>query len=75
MPMTDRWESDRWDTGHPYRFRVWIRARLPHWMIDLGVATKGHDCEAAGGWHRWYKSTDDIDHCYHCRQTRPRNSN
>jgi len=52
--------------------KVWIRGRLPWWLINLGVADKGPDCEAVGGWHRWYKSTEEIDGCYHCEVTRRR---
>jgi hypothetical protein len=70
----DLWETDHWDAGHPYRYRVWIRGRLPWWLINLGVANKGRDCEAVGGWHRWYKSTDEIDGCYHCEVKRRRTS-
>ena len=64
--VEDLWETDYWDAGHPYRYRLWIRRRLPWWLINLGVADKGRDCEAVGGWHRWYKSTEEIDGCYHC---------
>jgi hypothetical protein len=68
----DPWVTDRWDTGHPYRYRVWIRRQLPWWLINLGLADKGRDCEAVGGWHRWYKSTEEIDGCYHCKVERRR---
>jgi len=68
----DLWKTDHWDAGHPYRYRVWIRGRLPWWLINLGVANKERDCEAVGGWHRWYKSTDEIDGCYHCEVKRRR---
>jgi hypothetical protein len=70
--VEDLWETGHWDAGHPYRHRVWIRGRLPWWLINLGVANKGRDCEAVGAWHRWYKSTDEIDGCYHCEVTRRR---
>src|SRR5215472_4629806 len=39
----DPWKDYRWDAGHPYRYRVWIRVRLPWWLINLGVADKGQD--------------------------------
>jgi hypothetical protein len=68
----DPWITDRWDAGHPYRYRVWVRRHLPWWLINLGVADKGPDCEAVGAWHRWYKSTQEIDGCYHCKVTRRR---
>jgi hypothetical protein len=58
----------------PYGLTVkaWIRGRLLWWLINLGVADKGPDCEAVAGWHRWYKSTEEIDGCYHCEVTRRR---
>jgi len=37
----DPWITDRWDAGHPYRYRVWVRRHLPWWLINLGVADKG----------------------------------
>jgi len=60
-----------WDEQHPYRWRTWIRTRLPWFLIDLGLARKGHDCEAVGGWHHWYNIDDKSSGCYHCEVTRP----
>jgi hypothetical protein len=54
----------------PYRLRTWIRTRLPWFLIDLGVAAKGRDCEAAGGEHQWYNHDNVSSACYHCRVTR-----
>jgi hypothetical protein len=51
----------------PYRRRTWLRQRLPFWVLDLGVAGKGHDCEAAGGRHEWYNQGGHRSGCYHCR--------
>jgi len=65
------WESTRWDHGHPYACRTWLRARLPWLLIDLGLADKGPDCEAAGGWHRWYNRDGKTSACYHCHVVRP----
>jgi hypothetical protein len=46
-----------------YRIRKAIRARLPWFLVHLGVAAKGkHDC----GNHDWYKSSDEVDRCYYC---------
>ena len=59
------------DRGHPFRWRTWIRGNLPYWMIRLGIAHKGEDCEAAGGWHRWYNEDDKSSGCYHCEVGRP----
>jgi hypothetical protein len=30
----DPWRDYRWDAGHPYGYRVWIRGRLPWWLIN-----------------------------------------
>jgi len=53
----------------PYRRRTWLRQRLPFWLIGLGVADKGTDCEAAGGRHEWYHEDGEHSACYHCRVT------
>lgn len=55
----------------PYRWRTSLRGHLPWFLIDLGLAAKGADCEQAGGVHPWYGQTDDTSACYHCRVTRP----
>jgi hypothetical protein len=48
---------------HRYRWRTRLRRRLPWFLIQRGVAAKGKaDC----GDHEWYKSSDQIDRCYHC---------
>ncbi len=41
-----------WDSGHPYAWRAWLRVRLPWFLIDMGLADKGEDCEKVDGWHR-----------------------
>ena len=41
---------------------------MPFWMIDLGIAAKGADCEAIGGRHEWYNNGNGSA-CYHCRAT------
>jgi hypothetical protein len=44
-----------------YRVRTWLRGRLPEPLFRL--FPKGqHDC----GDHEWYRSTEDLDRCYHC---------
>lgn len=46
-----------------YRWRTWLRRRLPWVLIDRGVAGKGEgDC----GRHEWYNSDGVVEHCYHC---------
>lgn len=44
-------------------WRTWSRVRIPWFLIDLGVADKGRDCEAAGGWHlrRTTRPEDMVD--------------
>jgi hypothetical protein len=54
----------------PYRWRTKIRGHLPWFLIDLGIATKGEDCEAGGGNHHWYNKDDKTSGCYHCRVVR-----
>jgi hypothetical protein len=36
-------------SGQPYRLRTWLRQRIPFWLIDMGFASKGVDCEAKRG--------------------------
>jgi hypothetical protein len=37
--------ADKWDAGHPYRWRTWLRGRLPWFLINLGVAGGVNDFE------------------------------
>jgi hypothetical protein len=60
-----------WDRGHPYRWRTWIRVRLPWFLIDLGLADKGEDCEKAGGAHWWHNLDGVNSGCKHCKVVRP----
>ena len=60
-----------WDPGHPYRWRTWLRGRLPWTLINLGLAAKGADCERVGGAHHWYNADDRNSGCYHCTVVRP----
>jgi hypothetical protein len=50
----------------PYRWRTKVRSRLPWFLIGLGIAAKGKDCEAAGGQHDWYNKDGKRSACYHC---------
>ena len=59
-----------WDAGHPYRWRTWLRTNLPWFLIDLGIADKGEDCEKVGGAHSWYNKDNISSACYHCKVTR-----
>jgi hypothetical protein len=60
-----------WEEKHPYRWRTWIRTHLPWFLIDLGMARKGRDCEVVGGWHHWYNVDNSSSGCYHCEIVRP----
>ena len=60
-----------WDPGHPYRWRTWIRSKLPWFLIDLGVDPKARDCARVGGEHWLYNRDDATSGCYHCDIVRP----
>jgi len=59
-----------WDAEHPYRWRTWIRTKLPFFLINLGIADKGEDCEKVGGSHWWYNKDGVFSACYHCKVER-----
>ena len=59
-----------WDKDHPYRFRTWVRAYLPYFLIDWGVACKGEDCEKVARTHSWYNIDNKSSGCYHCEIVR-----
>jgi len=61
----------KWDAGHPYRWRTWIRMRLAWFLINLGVAAKGRDCETVGAEHHWYNRDGKTSGCYHCEVIGP----
>jgi len=56
---------------HPYVWRTRLRQRLPWFLINLGIADKGQDCEAVGAQHHWYNQDGENSACYHCRVERP----
>jgi hypothetical protein len=58
------------DRGHPYARRTWLRSHLLWFLIDLGVADKGQDCETVDAWHHWYNRDGETSGCYHCRVVR-----
>ena len=41
---------------HPYAWRTSLRKRLPWFLINLGIAAKGKDCERVGAEHHWYQT-------------------
>lgn len=58
---------------HPYELRNRIRAILPWFLIDLGVADKGENCELVNANHDEYNIDGQISGCYYCKQTFPKN--
>jgi GNAT superfamily N-acetyltransferase len=57
--------------AHPYAWRTQLRKRLPWFLIDLGMASKGADCESVGAAHHWYNIDHESSGCYHCEVVRP----
>lgn len=51
---------------HPYAIRTWFRSHLPWFLINIGLASKGKDCELVNAKHHWYKKDDVHSACYHC---------
>ncbi len=58
------------DLPKPYRFRAWIRSHSPWFLINLGLATKGRDCESKGAHHTWYNIDSIKSGCYYCQVER-----
>lgn len=52
---------------HPYELRLRIREHLPWFLINLGIAQKGNDCESVGADHKWYNKADNLSGCYCCK--------
>jgi hypothetical protein len=59
-----------WDRTNPYEWRRRLRRYLPWFLINLGVADKGKDCEAVGAKHLWYNHDDVSSGCYYCKVTK-----
>jgi hypothetical protein len=57
--------------SYPLRWRTRLRRHLPWFLINLGVADKGDDCEAHGGVHEWFNADGALSACYHCKIERP----
>lgn len=55
---------------NPYAWRTWLRQRLPWFLIDLGLAAKGRDCESVKAEHSWYNIDNLSSGCYHCEVRR-----
>jgi len=45
--------------------------RLAWFLINLGVAAKGRDCETVGAEHHWYNRDGKTSGCYHCEVIGP----
>ncbi len=58
---------------HPYERRLRLRLRLPWFLIRLGIARKGKDCDIVNAEHKWYNIDNDYFGCYYCRQIKPVN--
>lgn len=58
---------------HPYARKTWIRRRLPWFLINLGFAAKGKDCEIVNAEHHWYNIDNETSGCYHCEVTKKGN--
>ena len=54
--------------GGPYRMRTTVRGILPWFIINLGIADKGENCEKVGEKHEWYNKNNETSACYHCRE-------
>jgi hypothetical protein len=52
---------------HPYELRLQVRIRLPWFLINLGIAAKGEDCEIVGAEHDWYNIGQGQSGCYYCK--------
>ena len=52
-----------------YRWGTRLRRNLPWFLIRLGIASKGRDCETAGGEHEWNRDYLTCG-CYHCEVVR-----
>jgi hypothetical protein len=55
---------------HPYESRTAMRLRLPRFLIKLGLAAPGRDCESVGAPHLWYNQDGLRIACYHCKVVR-----
>ena len=56
------------------RARQATQTATEHWrrfLINMGIASKGRDCEAVGANHHWYNSDNVSSACYHCEVIRP----
>lgn len=52
---------------HPYEWRLWLRTKLPWFLINLGFADKGNDCQNVNAQHKWYNINNESSGCYYCK--------
>lgn len=57
----------KFNKQHPYYRKLWLRTKLPWFLINLGIADKGVDCEKAGAKHHWYNTNNTHSGCYYCK--------
>ena len=55
-------------TKHPYELRKTIRQKLPWFLINLGIAKKGKNCELVNAKHLWYNMDNYKSGCYFCKE-------
>jgi hypothetical protein len=51
---------------HPHALRTWLRGRIPWFLIDVGVANFGRDCEALNAHHNWSNIDGVHSRCIFC---------
>jgi hypothetical protein len=54
---------------HPFENRLWWRSRLPWFLINMGITSKGRDCELVNASHKWYNVDGINSVCYYCKKT------
>ena len=53
---------------HPYEFRKKLRSILPWFLIDMGIASKGENCENVNAEHSFYNINGKSNGCYYCEK-------
>lgn len=53
---------------HPYEFRKKVRSILPWFLIDMGIASKGENCENVNAEHSYYNIDGKTNGCYYCEK-------
>jgi len=55
---------------HPHALRTWVRSRLPFFLLRMGAAGFGRDCESIGAIHNWHNLDNVRSRCIFCGQER-----